>query len=103
MKKLFRTTARVWREKHQLTRAGAMLILLCLLARGFLEPAFENAVADAARPTAAQVNYFLGIFTVLVSVLTLQVVGFVLVGIGSCLEIRERKRALYRTPWWRDR
>ena len=103
MNALLRKTVRVWREKHHLTRAGAVLILLCLMVRGFLEPAFTNALSDPARPTAAQVSHVLGIFAALVSVLTLQVVGFVLVGIGTWIEIRERKRAIRRTPWWRDR
>ena len=59
-------------------------------------------MTDPARPTAAQVYYTLGLFMALVSVMTLQIVALVFTGTGTCIKIRQRKRAR-RTPWWRDR
>ncbi len=102
MKTLFQKIVRAWREEHPLIRAGAVLFLLCSLAQAFLDPAFKNAVADPARSTPAQTSYALRVYTVLVGVMTLQMVGLVLVGIGTSIKIRQRKQAR-QTPWWRDR
>lgn len=95
--------ARVWREKHPLTRAGTVLVLPCLLVQDLLEPAFKNALSDPARPTAAQVSYAFGLFDALTGVLILKLVGFLLAGLGVCLNSGKSKRAIRQTPWWRDR
>ncbi len=102
METLFQKVVRSWREGHHLVRVGAVLFLLGSPPQAFLEPVFKDALMDPALPVAAQVSYVLGIFAALVSVMTLQIVGLVLIGIGTSIKIRQRKHAR-RTPWWRDR
>ena len=102
MKNVVQATVRVWQVMHPLSRAGFLLILPCLLVRGFLEPAFDNAAAIPTRPTAAQIDNILGLFDTLTGVLILQVIGFLLAVIGVCLNGGKRKQ-VRPTPWWRDR